>query len=206
MSTDIGWFVSVVTFTVAIVAAPGPNNLMVMASGTNFGLLRTIPHMIGIVIGVPTLFLLINFFGQPMLTNDWLRNILRVCGMLYLVWLAARLAMTRPQPANDAPDIGRKGPTKPLALWQAALFQWINPEVWLAAGAALVSFAYVDGVHSNSNAIKLALIFAAAAIPCVLTWTMMGELTARFLKSERAMVIFNRCLAGLLLLSLIGLL
>ena len=178
---------------------------MVMASGTNFGLLRTLPHIAGIVIGVTVMYLVVGLVGQPLVANSYLAAALRAVGVLYLLWLAYRLANTRakPRPTAAASAAPVDSKSKPLNFWQAAAFQWVNPQAWLSVGSALVTYTFVDGTASKLGAVLLAMMFGLVALPVVTGWTLLGVGASRILQRQRSIVIFNRCMALLVVASLI---
>ena len=104
---------------------PGPNNVMLTASGANFGYQRSVPHMLGISVGA-TLMLLVVGAGLGAVFARWpqLYTLLQWVGAAYLVWLAWKIATAgRVQTGQAKPQ--------PLNFWQAAAFQWVNPKAWL---------------------------------------------------------------------------
>jgi threonine/homoserine/homoserine lactone efflux protein len=172
---------------------PGPNNVMVMASGANFGAWRTLPHMLGISIGFGVMILLtgLGLSGLFRLYPVTL-TILRAACVAYLVYLAWRLA------AAAAPE-ARGGEGKPLGFVGAALFQWVNPKAWALALATIG--AYLPD-PTPGPALLAALVFAVVCFPCVLLWTLLGEALGRFLADPRRLRLFNLAMACLLLASL----
>ena len=72
---------------------PGPNNILLTASGANFGFRRTVPHMIGISIGFLSLIIVSGLgVGALVAATPWLHGALKIIGAGYLVWLAWQLA------------------------------------------------------------------------------------------------------------------
>ncbi len=176
---------------------PGPNNLMLMASGANFGFRRSIPHMLGIGIGFVVLLCLVGagliriFDAYPVV-----HSVLKVVSALYLLWLAWRIARAT-RPKSDART------ATPLTFLQAAAFQWVNPKGW---SMALTAISVYTPDTSLAAVAMVALIFGAINLPAVSCWTLVGQIIARHLSDPRHLRLFNRGMAGLLVLSLYPLL
>ena len=172
---------------------PGPNNLMLMASGANFGFRRTIPHMLGIGIGFTVMILLV---GAGLIrvfdTYPISHMVLKVVSVAYLLWLAWKIANAAP------PEHGKTG-GKPFSFLQAALFQWVNPKAWTMALTAITLYA----PDRSLAAIGLvALIFGAINLPSVSTWTILGQQVSRVLASPTRLRAFNWTMAALLVATL----
>ncbi|MFL4469759.1 LysE family translocator [Tateyamaria armeniaca] len=172
---------------------PGPNNLMLMASGANFGFRRSIPHMLGIGIGFCFMVLLVGaglvqvFDAYPIS-----HQILKVVSVLYLLFLAWKIA-------NAAPVQTGQGKGTPMTFLQAAAFQWVNPKAWSMALTAVTVYT----PDTTLPAIALvALVFGAINLPSVSTWTLMGQQMARLLTNATRLTAFNWTMAALLVASL----
>ena len=180
-------------FGFATAATPGPNNAMLAASGANFGIRRTIPHMLGIAAGFPVMLLLVAFgFGEILRQAPGLHAILRWAGALYLLWLAWRIAVSVP----EGPGQTR---SRPLNLLQAALFQWVNPKAWIVAIGAVTT--YTTAGDTMRQAPALAAIVVLVTLPCLIAWAALGAGAGRLLSPARLRT-FNRIMAALLVLSL----
>ena len=173
---------------------PGPNNLMLMASGANFGFRRTIPHMLGIGIGFVILVLcvgagLIGLFDAFPITHTILKGV----SVVYLLWLAWKIAnAAAPETAQSA--------GKPFTFLQAALFQWVNPKAWTMALSAITLYAPDRSLLAIA---WVALIFGAINLPSVSTWTILGQQMQHLLTNRARLRAFNWCMAALLVGSLI---
>jgi threonine/homoserine/homoserine lactone efflux protein len=187
-------FLALVGFAFVTSVTPGPNNMMLMASGANFGFRRTIPHMLGISIGhlVMTLIVGLGLAGivhqEPriMVVMKWL-------SVAYLLWLAWHIATAA------APE-GREGTGRPMSFLGAAAFQWVNPKAWTMSLGAVAAYA----VEPTPTTVALvAAVFAAVNLPSVSVWTIAGQAVRRFLTNPRRLMLFNWTMAGLLVLSLI---
>ena len=118
------FFLPVVMFAFTMSATPGPNNLMLTASGANFGFRRTVPHMLGVSSGFFSLIAVVAIgLGALFIQYPMLQTALRVAGSVYLCYLAWRIATARPQ--RDGKNA--TGRSRPFTFWQAAAFQYANP-------------------------------------------------------------------------------
>ena len=129
MSLDV--FLALLLFAFVSSITPGPNNLMLLASGVNFGFVRTIPHMLGIGIGFLVLLLAVGFgLGAVLTAYPPIHTALKMAGGAYLLYLAWKIAMTRTMGAAT-------GTAKPMTFLQAAAFQWVNVKAWVMAVTAM---------------------------------------------------------------------
>ncbi len=191
MTYDI--LLALIAFAFVSSITPGPNNLMLMASGANFGFRRTIPHMLGIGLGFTFMVLLVGA-GLVQLFNQYpiSYTILKIASVVYLLYLAWKIAHAAP--AENSAEVGT-----PMTFIQAAAFQWVNPKAW--AMALTATTAYAPGQTLNVILI-VALVFGAVNLPSVSTWTVLGQQMARFLTNPRRLVVFNWTMAALLIASL----
>lgn len=172
---------------------PGPNNILLTASGANFGFRRTVPHMIGISIGFLSLIIVSGLgVGALVAATPWLHSALKVVGAGYLVWLAWQLARAG---ASDSMSRAR-----PMRFHEAALFQYVNPKAWMMAVGAIAAFTTPGGNYALELAL-IALIFTIINLPCVSLWALFGVGIGRFLTDDRARLIFNLVMAGLTVVS-----
>jgi len=125
MTPDI--FIALLTFAFASSVTPGPNNLMLMASGANYGLRRTLPHMLGISLGHMVMVFAVGVFLLRVFSQFPALNLaLKILSVTYMLWLAWRIATALPQDAKAVTGT-------PLTFLQAAAFQWVNPKAWFMA-------------------------------------------------------------------------
>ena len=123
-----------ITFAFVMSVTPGPNNMMLLASGVNFGLRRSLPHLLGISLGLMLMVCAMGFgLGQLLKLYPPLFNILRYVGGAYLLYLSWRIATAA------APQVDGAADAKPFGLLQAAAFQWVNPKAWIMAVAAITN-------------------------------------------------------------------
>lgn len=192
MSYDL--LLALILFAFVSSVTPGPNNLMLMASGANFGFRRSIPHMLGIGIGFTVMIVLVGV-GLVQVFDRYpiAHQILKVVSVLYLLWLAWKIA-------NSAPPEGAKDTeSKPFSFIQAALFQWVNPKAWTMALTAIT--AYTPD-QTFGSVLWVAMAFGLVNFPSVSVWTVLGEQMARFLTSTARLRAFNWLMAALLIASL----
>ncbi len=183
----------------AVVAAftPGPNNLLLATSGANFGIRRTIPHLLGIVCGFPLLLLAVGLgLGTLFQRHPEVHTVLKFGGAAFLIYLAWRIATAGHGAAETAPG-------RPLTFLEAALFQWVNPKAWIFAVSAVATYTTVGGRASAQIAVTLA-ICVVVTIGSTIAWTGFGVGLNRFLQeSPRMLRAFNVGMALLLVLSIV---
>jgi len=190
-------FLPLVTFAVATAITPGPNNIMLTASGANFGFRRTVPHMLGVAIGF-TLMVAAIGLGLSEIFERFpvIHQVLRYGGAAYLLYLAYRIATAAPMTADAARAAGR-----PLTFLQAALFQWVNPKSWMMAVGAISAYTTVGG-NLMLESVLIALTFGAIGLPSVALWAGLGVGIGRLLQTRWALRAFNIAMALLLVASL----
>ena len=190
-------FLPLVTFAVATAITPGPNNIMLTASGANFGFRRTLPHMLGVAIGFTVMVLAIGLGLSEIFERfPLIHEVLRYGGGAYLIYLAYRIATAAPTPPDAAQPAGR-----PLTFLQAALFQWINPKSWMMAVGAISAYTTVGG-NLLLESVFIALTFGAIGLPSTALWAGLGVAIGRLLQTRWALRAFNVAMALLLVASL----
>lgn len=181
-------------FAFVTVISPGPNNLMLLASGANFGLARTVPHMLGVALGFPAMVLLVGLGAMQVFeTFPLVRSALTVLSVLYMLWLAWKIAHAA------APGEAQAG-ARPMGFLQAAAFQWVNPKAWSMALGAITLYA----VSRDLPAVLLvAGTYVAMGAISTTTWTVLGGSLRRVLKSPARLRLFNWSMAALLIASML---
>lgn len=192
MSPEI--LLSLVLFAFTTSVTPGPNNMMLLASGVNFGLRRTIPHMIGIEVGFGSLLIACGFgLGALLEAAPIVYTLLKIAGGLYLLYIAWSIGMSR--------SLGEGGEAgEPMRFWSAAAFQWVNPKAWVMAVSSMA--AYADPAHPVLSVLIVAIAFLLLALPCQGGWTVFGALLRDWLSEPVRLKWFNLTMAALLVLSL----
>jgi threonine/homoserine/homoserine lactone efflux protein len=181
-------------FAIAGSVSPGPNNLMLTASGANFGFRRTLPHILGVCIGFPLMVAAIGIgLGRVFEEVPAVHSALKVAGSAYLLWLAWRIA------SAGAAEPGDAG-ARPLSFLEAAAFQWINPKAWIMATGAISTFT-LAGEAMLPQVLTIAAIFTVISVPSATVWTLLGLGIARLMKSPLGLRLFNLSMGALLALS-----
>ncbi len=201
---------SLALFVVAMTITPGPNNLMIMSSGVNFGLRRSLPHFAGICLGFPLLVIGVALgLGLVIESAPLLFELIRYAGVAYLLlmsWGLLRQALF-PETAEAQAARGGKGGIdtdnhfQPWSFHRAVLFQWVNPKAWTMAVSALAAFAALDESRWE-GALTVAGTYLLLGSPCVLVWMMSGLSIRQFLQSPKGRRLFNLTMAVLLLISI----
>jgi threonine/homoserine/homoserine lactone efflux protein len=182
-----------VLFAFATAGTPGPNNMMLLASGANFGFRRTAPQILGISIGLAFMVVAMGL-GLSGLFKAWpvLHDVLKWVGGAYMLWLAWKIA--------TAKGVSDKGAgSKPMTFLQAAAFQWVNPKAWAMALTAATTYT-PEG--STSGVFLVAGTFMLVGAPCSAAWAGFGQGMRRFLDRPPVLRAFNLAMAALLVVSL----
>ncbi|MDB6179412.1 LysE family translocator [Paracoccus sp. Z330] len=191
MSLDL--LLALAGFAFVTSATPGPNNMMLMASGANFGIRRTVPHMLGVSLGFGLMVVVLGFGVDRLIAQStMLATMLKWVSMAYMLWLAWKIATALP-PEMGTPDTNRV----PLTFLQAAAFQWVNPKAWAMALGALSAFAAGLG-----GALIVGLVFAAVNLPTVSAWVALGQGMRSVLSTPARFKSFNLVMAALLIVSM----
>ena len=181
-------------FVIVSTTTPGPNNLMVLISGANWGLRPTLPHILGIATGFPVMIVAVGLgLGLVFQAFPALHEILKYLAFAYLCWLAWKIAMAGRPEAE-----GRSG--RPMTLLEAAAFQWVNPKAWaiVFAGVALYT------TETGNKALEIGLIavlFGVVCIPNGIVWALFGRAISRLLEDDSWRRRFNIAMAILLVIS-----
>jgi len=189
--------VALAAFAMVSSITPGPNNLMLMASGANFGFRRSIPHMLGIGIGFSLMVAMVGIgFSQIFNSYPLSHLILKILSVTYLLYLAYKIA-TASTPTKQLGIEDDKA--RPFTFFQAALFQWVNPKSWTMALTATAVYA----PSQSAQAIAVVTgVFGIINLPCVSVWAAMGLQLKQLLTSQRRLRAFNYTMATLLVASL----
>ena len=166
--------------------SPGPNIILLTASGATFGFQRTLPHLLGVVVGVGVTAGLTAFgLGAVLLAMPSLTFALKICAALWILWMAWGLWNAKPRTAQST--------KRPMTFLQAVLFQWVNPKIWAVALAAVS--AYPSTLTPLGEAARLASAFSGINFFVCMFWTFAGSLLTYLLSSEIAWYNFMRLMA-----------
>lgn len=181
-------------FTFVSSITPGPNNLMLMTSGLNFGFGRTVPHLLGVAIGFPLMVGLVGLgLAQVFVRAPAMLVALKWVGAAYLIHLAVKIAR------SGAPEPGAAGGV-PLTFLQAAAFQWVNPKAWIMAVTACATYTLPD--RYGACVLAIAVVSGVVTLPSVSVWVGFGAGLRRWLADPTRLRLFNYTMAALLVVSL----
>ncbi|RJT41852.1 LysE family translocator [Mesorhizobium waimense] len=184
-------FLALLVYAFVTSVTPGPNNFMLLASGVNFGFVRTVPHMLGIGIGFLILLLAVGFgLGAVLTAFPMLHTGLKIAGGAYLLYLAWKIAMSR--------SMSCKGETQanPMRFIDAAAFQWVNPKAWVMAITAMAVYTNPD--HPFLSVVLISMAFAIVNLPSVSVWAGFGTALRGFLSDPVRLKWFNIAMGVLL--------
>lgn len=189
-------FFAVLLFAFSTTVTPGPNNIMMLSSGVNYGVKASLPHFFGICFGFPLMVLLVGLgFGVVFERFPQLHLWIKVVGVLYLLWLAWKIGSSTPGSIEGST-------AKPFNFLQAALFQWVNGKAWIMASGAVAAFTTVAG-NTWWDVTQITAAFLLVSFPCIGIWLTCGALLRSVLNQPLYQRIFNWAMALLLVLSVL---
>ncbi|TGQ42718.1 MULTISPECIES: LysE family translocator [unclassified Mesorhizobium] len=189
MSLDA--FLALLVYAFVTSITPGPNNFMLLASGVNFGFVRTVPHMLGIGIGFLLLLLAVGFgLGTVLTAFPVLHTGLKIAGGTYLLYLAWKIAMSRSLGAKSEVE------ARPMRFINAAAFQWVNPKAWVMAITGIA--VYTDPGRPFLSVMLISAAFAFIMLPSISTWAGFGMALRGFLSDPLRLKWFNVAMGVLL--------
>ncbi len=192
MSSDV--FLALLLFSFVSSVTPGPNNIMLLASGVNFGFKKTIPHMFGIAFGFGLLLLGVGLGLKELFEQvPSVQLIIKILGVVYMVYLAWQIANSGPVEAGEAGG-------KPMTFLAAAAFQWVNPKAWVMAIYAMTVFTGEPDFLTSVLIVTGA--FVVVNFPSVSIWCGFGVALREFLSDPKKLRVFNIIMALLLIASL----
>jgi threonine/homoserine/homoserine lactone efflux protein len=189
------FYFAVIIFATSTTITPGPNNIMIMTSGLNYGIKSSIPHLLGICFGFPAMVIMVGLgFSVVFEMYPVLHELIKVLGVAYLLYLAWLIATSSPT-SLDAEN------ARPLSFIQAALFQWVNPKAWVMATGAVSAYTSISS-DIFSQVIIIAFAFFIVGFPCVGIWLVFGVGLKKYLHSPKHQKVFNLSMAILLIASI----
>ena len=184
----ISLLLAVSLFAFVMSVTPGPNNIMLLASGAQFGYLKTLPHIIGILLGIAALLASVLLgLGVVFERYPSLYDLLKIVGSIYLFWLAWKIASasTEAQPLNS-----EKQNSKPMSLISASFFQFINPKAWAMCIGSISTFT-IAGEHYIESGLWIMLCFAITGFFAISLWAYLGVNIAKKLTTSKQRKRFN---------------
>ena len=196
----IEYFIPLLILCIVQSGTPGPNNIMLTASGKNFGYIKTIPHMLGVVLGFLSLIIVFGL-GLTVIFSKYpiIQFILRIVGSIYLLYLSYRIYTS-----VNTEDLSK---SKPITFMESSLFQYVNPKGVMMAITTIsiytdhINFKFINSF--NEGMIYILIAFTISNIIAVITWTSVGVFIGQFIKSACGIKIFNALMAFLLVLTII---
>lgn len=187
---------ALIGFAIASSITPGPNNLLVMTSGLNYGVARSFPLIAGISFGFAFMLLAVGIgLGSLIQTHPALHLAIKLFGLGYMLWLAWKVATSAPSPLD--PD--GAGDAEPLSGLSGATFQWVNPKAWAVALSATAAFSAPEAMWGRL--LVIIAVFAVVALASLSAWAAFGTLMRRLLTTPSKIVAFNLAMAALLVAS-----
>jgi threonine/homoserine/homoserine lactone efflux protein len=188
--------VAFLLFAVAAAGTPGPSNLLLTATGAHVGVLRGVPCLLGVTIGMGVMMFVVAFgLGSVVIANPTVLRVLNWIGAAFLLWLAWKIATA----GRSDGAAGRK----PVGFIGAAAFQWINPKSWLVCASAAGAYLHTQSGSALAQAMAFGALFILASLPCCFVWLAFGATAQRFLRTERARRTFNIAMGVLLAASVV---
>lgn len=182
-------FIPLILHAFIMAATPGPNNVLLMASGLVFGFKRTWPHLLGIPAGlVLQLWLTGSGLGLVFIVEPRFQIMLKIAGSLYMLWLAVCVWKSS--------DIRRQDAGNPIRFWQAVSFQFVNPKAWLISATAVSAFL-PSGEGYVSRLSIVSLIYALVGLPCMAVWVIFGATFRPWLQDRRIARGIHRSMAAI---------
>lgn len=190
--------IPILLFTVSTSISPGPNNFMLLSSGLNHGVKRSLPHFWGICLGFSIMaFLVAIGLGFFFSKYPIIKEVLKYIGSIYMLYLAWKIYR-----ASDNTNAAKI--SKPLTFIQAFLFQWLNPKAWIMVIGAISIFSL--STNFILNAISIGSVFLFVYLPCGILWLCFGAVMQKFLKDKKQQRLFNTFMAILLATSVVTIL
>ncbi|MEM1373497.1 MAG: LysE family transporter [Pseudomonadota bacterium] len=179
-------------FVFAGLFSPGPNVILLTASGARFGFQRTLPHVFGVAVGVGVIAGLTGFgIGALLSAIPTLKIVLQIIAGCWILYMAWRLWVAQASNSPESSD-------RPFTFVEAVLFQWVNAKIW---AVALAATSYTEGAAATKAAFLLATAFSGINLGVCLFWSFAGSLLTYLLSTPTAFRIFMRAMAALLAFS-----
>jgi threonine/homoserine/homoserine lactone efflux protein len=174
----MNWLLPLIGFSLVSSVTPGPNNVLLWASGARFGLVRTLPHVLGTALGLGAMALAVAAgLGVIVTSIPQIALVMKVGGSLYLLYLAYQIA--------GADALRRGDISSPLGILQAAGFQVINPKAWIFAIGAITTFRPAE-LPLLLGGVLVAVTMMVVIVPSAALWAGGGDVLNRLVEGERA--------------------
>ncbi|WP_018988127.1 LysE family translocator [Aromatoleum toluclasticum] len=198
MTSALGWqefWLPTMLFALATSASPGPVNIAAASSGIAFGLVRTLPQVLGATIGFSSLLVAMGLGMHALVASvPVIQSVLKGAGSVFLAYLAWKLWH-----ASDTPS--EIVTSKPPGMLEGAIAQWVNPKAWIVAASGIATYTY-PGEAYGTSVIAMSIVFLVICFPSVGAWALFGAATRKLLRTERAVRRLNMAMSMLLLVSI----
>lgn len=188
--------VAFIVFAVAAAGSPGPSNVLLTATGARVGVLRGLPCLVGVALGMAVMMFLVAFgLGSAILAHPVILEAVKWAGAAFLCWMAWKVATTGRGGAGTSGEV--------VGLVGAAAFQWVNPKSWLVCASAAATFLQRGAGSALGQSAALGALFFLVVLPSCLPWLASGAALQRLLRSDRAFRLFNAAMGALLAASVL---
>jgi threonine/homoserine/homoserine lactone efflux protein len=194
LTMPLQWYLSLAAYIAIMAITPGPNNIMFASYSALHGFKKTLPLLAGAMTGLILVMFLIIYSGELILHHPLVRDSLRIISLMYLLYLAYKIAMAKPSNQQTSATA--------LGYWPMLILQCVNPKVWTQA-IVLVGLYLTSAEHYGWQMCSVLLINALIFIPCASLWTLAGKMISRYLQHDRHYRFFNVSMAVLLLVTVL---
>jgi threonine/homoserine/homoserine lactone efflux protein len=198
MNISYDLVLAMVLFAFVTSVTPGPNNMMLLASGVNYGFRLTLPHMFGISIGHCVMLVFVGIgFGELLLRFPFIYIAIKVLGFVYMLYLAWTIATSNSNPAEGNVDNN----SKPLSFIGAVAFQWVNPKAWVMAIGFFSN--YITKEAGIETIVMCSLLFSIVNLPSIAVWALLGSRMRKLFAIKAYAQIFNVTMAALIVAAMV---
>lgn len=192
---DTATLAGFILFATVAAFTPGPNNVMLTASGANFGLRRSMPHILGVTLGFGALVMAGGFGLAALLaTMPQIHTALKLAGTAFLLYLAWKIA--------TAGRAGEQSVGTPITFWQAAIFQTVNPKGVTVLASSIAAYT-TNPANVLNELLVMVAVFCTVTLAATITWCAFGTMLGRMISSDTTLRRFNITMAGLLIIGLL---
>jgi threonine/homoserine/homoserine lactone efflux protein len=184
----------VLTFAMTAAITPGPNNIILSTNAVNYGFKETIPLMMGVFFGfLSILTLCLLGIGELYKSFPAIAMIVKIVATCFLVYLSFRIFTSS--------SFSDEKNSKKFSFKDIYFFQIINPKAVTVSMSSSAIFIQ----NKFSYQIEFILIFLCFVISTstsAIAWAAIGHSFRKYLNDKKKIVIFNRIMAILLLMSI----
>jgi threonine/homoserine/homoserine lactone efflux protein len=178
-------------FMLGTSCSPGPNNIVASYSGFNFGIVKTFPHMLGVIFGFTTVVCLLNFgLINVFKLYPIIQELLKISGSIFLIYLAYKIAFSK--------NVKEKNKENPVKFIETFFFQFLNPKGVIVA-VIIVSTYVESGVNFINYSFWVIIVSFSCALISITFWTLVGKFFRRFATNEKFIKVFNYVMSSLLI-------